>query len=374
MKSLHITVGFEYSGIYKELLTELQNAGVENYTYIPQHSKSEYKIPRELPFEIYSSKIIKPIDKMLYFTKIFKMKKDIEKKVRIKEMDIIHAHSLFSDGAVAYELHMKYNIPYIVAIRDTDVNQYLKKAKHLIFYAKKILINAEKIIFLSKAYKNKIQELFRKSNLISLMDNKSEIIPNGISNYWLKNTYTKRLSYKKDNANINLLFVGKIMKRKNIETIIKTKSLIEKNTKYNVHLDVIGEIVDNDYFSYLNKFGEFSYYSNMTKKELLKYYRKADIFIMPSITETFGLVYAEALSQALPIIYTKNQGFDKHFPEGTVGYNVLPKDVEDIYKKVKLIIDNYDMISANCIQSVGKFDWTRIGSKYIDIYRSIIEK
>lgn len=40
---------------------------------------------------------------------------------------------------------------------------------------------------------------------------------------------------------------------------------------------------------------------------------------MPSHKETFGLVYAEAMSQGLPIIYTKNQGFDGQFPDGYVG-------------------------------------------------------
>jgi len=43
---------------------------------------------------------------------------------------------------------------------------------------------------------------------------------------------------------------------------------------------------------------------------------------MPSITETFGLVYAEALSQGLPVLYTRGQGFDRQFEEGEVGYAV----------------------------------------------------
>ena len=37
-------------------------------------------------------------------------------------------------------------------------------------------------------------------------------------------------------------------------------------------------------------------------------YRENDIYVMPSIIETFGLVYAEAMSQGLPVIYTRGQG------------------------------------------------------------------
>ena len=44
------------------------------------------------------------------------------------------------------------------------------------------------------------------------------------------------------------------------------------------------------------------------KSELLGIYRSSSIFIMPSTGETFGLVYIEALSQSLPVIYTKGDG------------------------------------------------------------------
>ena len=39
---------------------------------------------------------------------------------------------------------------------------------------------------------------------------------------------------------------------------------------------------------------------------------------MPSKYETFGLVYPEAMSRGIPIVYTKNQGFDKYFEDGEI--------------------------------------------------------
>ena len=66
---------------------------------------------------------------------------------------------------------------------------------------------------------------------------------------------------------------------------------------------------------------------------------------MPSFHETFGLVYIEAMSQGLPIIYTKGEGIDGYFKEATVGYSVNPKDVKNIVKKIEMIIHNYNKIS-----------------------------
>ena len=79
------------------------------------------------------------------------------------------------------------------------------------------------------------------------------------------------------------------------------------------------------------------------------------IFILPSIHETFGLVYAEALSQGLPIIYTRGQGFDGHFEEGEVGYSVDCYDYEEISNKVLEIITKYETISSKAVNGVQKF-------------------
>lgn len=92
---------------------------------------------------------------------------------------------------------------------------------------------------------------------------------------------------------------------------------------------------------------------------------------MPSRYESFGLVYGEAMSQGLPIIYTEGQGIDGYFKEGTVGYSVNPKDINDIVKKIEMIIYNYNEISKNCLGLVEKFSWDKIAKTYRYIYTSV---
>ena len=89
---------------------------------------------------------------------------------------------------------------------------------------------------------------------------------------------------------------------------------------------------------------------------------------MPSFYESFGLVYAEAMSQGLPVIYTKGQGFDKQFSDGVVGYSVNPKNIEDIKEKIADIINNYETISNNCLNYVNKFFWENISSYYKNLF------
>jgi glycosyltransferase involved in cell wall biosynthesis len=92
---------------------------------------------------------------------------------------------------------------------------------------------------------------------------------------------------------------------------------------------------------------------------------------MPSKYETFGLVYIEALSQGLPIIYTNGQGVSGYFKNGTVGYGVKPNNVTDIADKIELIMNNFDSMSLNSPKFAQEFSWDNIAKEYLDIYNNL---
>ena len=95
---------------------------------------------------------------------------------------------------------------------------------------------------------------------------------------------------------------------------------------------------------------------------------------MPSHTETFGLTYAEAMSQGLPVIYTRGQGFDKQFDDGVVGYSVSDTNVQELVQKIMECIKHYEKLSTNCVTNVTKFDWNYICNTYISIYEKMIKE
>lgn len=101
-------------------------------------------------------------------------------------------------------------------------------------------------------------------------------------------------------------------------------------------------------------------------KVLLNLYRKSDIFIMLSKRETFGLVYIEAMSQGLPIIYSKGTGIDGYFEDEDVG---IPIDIYDYNKdmdKIYNIKNTYIEKSKQAIARSREFDWTIIAKKYFE--------
>ena len=93
---------------------------------------------------------------------------------------------------------------------------------------------------------------------------------------------------------------------------------------------------------------------------------------MPSKYETFGLVYIEAMSQGIPVVYSSGQGIDGFFKDGEVGYSVSANNLEEYHNKIQLIIDNYDQISLNCTEKAKEFSWFDISIIYLKLYEQIL--
>ena len=71
------------------------------------------------------------------------------------------------------------------------------------------------------------------------------------------------------------------------------------------------------------------------------------------------------------MIYSRGQGFDGQFIDGEIGYSIDPSSPKDIADKVVCVMQNYEMLSANCTQRYRKFNWDRIASEYLTIYTEI---
>lgn len=366
MNVLHVNSYYVSAPFYKNLYDEEQQRGLNLSVYVPYNSKKSVSNKDYGRYTVLSNDF-NTLDRAFFFRKHNKILKNIEKQYSINRFDLIHAHSLFSNGYIAYKLYKKYNIPYIVAVRNTDVNIFFKRMLHLRSLGKEIINNAEKIIFISESYKQIVVSKYFNDDADTLL-NKSIVIPNGINSFWLDNLNKEKS--ETPNNTINILSVGDIDKNKNhLATANACEDLISSG--YDIRFNIVGRILNKRVYKKLLKYKFVNYLGTMKKEKLLDVYRMNDIFVMPSYTETFGLVYAEAMSQGLPVVYTKNQGFDRQFVEGMVGFHVNPNDSDTIITAIKSILTDYERITKNCYQNAKKFNWTYIAQDYISLYKNI---
>ncbi|MFB3389187.1 glycosyltransferase family 4 protein [Flavobacterium sp. LAR06] len=366
MRILHLTNDFSGSTVYKNLISELDGLAFSQVVYNPVReisriNKNKIDFKNEDSEIIYSNILNNFSDRLFYPIKITKILKDIEDKVDLKKINLIHAHTWYSDGGVAYEINKKYNIPYVVAIRTTDINIFYKYLFFLRPYGIEILKNASKIIFISKVIEKQFHVL-----LSNRFFGESIVIPNGIDKFWIVNSRSKQI---KKGFDFNLLYIGSFIKRKNIMAMLQAVELVRKDG-YNCRLTLVGGSGSEEasILKFIKKKSYFEYLGKISDKEnLLQVFRKSDVFLMASKVETFGLVYFEAISQGLPVIYSENDGIDGFY--NGIGEAVNANEVKAISKGIIKVINNYSNYSLDQDNILMNHNWSNIASTYHEIYK-----
>ena len=375
MKVLHINCNYLTTALHQTMIEKLEAIGVISDVFAPTYNaKMKVIIPNR---NVYVAECFEKWDRLLFDYKQLKIYTVVDKHYKVQEYNCIHAYTLFTDGNIAMKLSKKYNKPYVVAIRDTDVNTFFKYMPHLRSRGVKIMKNASKVFFLSETYRKFVLDTYVSKEDYDAIYKKSMVIPNGIDDFWLDNIYKykqfKEVNKRLQEKEIRIVCVAQIIKRKNIPMLQKAVDILNKKG-WNITIKVIGKAIDQTLLEQIQGYKSTTYCGPVIKEKLINYYRDADIFVLPSKRETFGLVYAEAMTQGLPVIYTRGQGFDGQFQDGEIGYSVGQSDVNELVTIIEKIRSRYIEIGKLCLKRCLKFDWDIIVEQYYKIYEGICEK
>lgn len=121
---LHINCNYVGTKLHKIMVNHFDKKKNTFYVFSPQNNTTDISSFIKNRYE-YIIKCFSTIDRIFYFKKQKKIYKAlVDSGIPIDKIDIVHAFTLFTDGNLAYKLYKKYKKPYIVAIRDTDLNCY----------------------------------------------------------------------------------------------------------------------------------------------------------------------------------------------------------------------------------------------------------
>lgn len=367
----------DYSGstIYMNLCKGLDELGYTQIIYHPIRDKKRIG-KNQFEFKNSSSKIIyAPIlnvttDRILYPAKIKKIIHDIENKVDVGEIDVIHAHTWYSDGGAAYQLSKKYKIPYYITIQNTDINFFHKYLIYARPFGLSILLHARKIVLMSTAYQQRVLNLQGIKKHYSEIQQKLQVILSGVDDFWIENAASKKKDMRID-SQFNLLYIGKFAKGKNVYALLQAVEELNEAYQIPAFLHVVGGGGRDDkrVKAFMNQHPEIcKFHGAIYEKEKLQaIFAQCAVFAMPSMKETFGLVYVEALLQGLPILYTQNEGIDGIY-EDSVGEKVVYGTKEEIAQKLKLLYTKYADYYIDVTQIAVNHAWSKVAQEYQDLY------
>jgi len=367
LKLLHLCPDYPHTDIYRELIGAIDNCGYEQIVYIPikKDSDKERRINRECKkTDFIYSKCFNNLDRLFYYHKVNRIFSDLESNINLKDIGLIHAHFLFSMGGVALKLKKRQGIDYVISVRNSDVNLFFKYGFWLRKFGLTIISEASKIVFVSPSYKRRVLGNYIPNERLQEIEDKSFVLPNGVNEFWLNNV--SRVKRTPNENEIRLIYIGELTRNKNVKTCISVAmKLVDKGYKATLKIIGTGSAEKNLRKMASGKEGVVLFYGFQNdKNKMAELMSQSDIFIMPSLTETFGVVYIEAMTQGLPIIYTRAEGFDGFYKDGEIGYSVNPFDVNEIISRIEDIYANYDSISERCKIESYKFSWKKIAMDY----------
>ena len=363
---LHLSNDFTNSKVHSNLYRELDAKGVKQTVFVPlRKGASEDNRFDAANTEFVFAHILKRIHRAFFFHKIERTVKEIEKTVDLNSVSCIHATNLFSDGMTALELHRKYGIPYLVAVRNSDLNEFLRYLPHLWWVHRAVIEGAAKVVFITP---NLRQRLLKHPTLFGMREEaeqKSVVISNGLNAFWINNIQSENTA-----SSHHLLYAGNFTRNKNLPRLIRALESL-RGEYPDLHLDVAGAGGNGEKqaLALMQHHADWiTYHGKITDLDAMKsLYRANRIFAMPSKSETFGLVYVEALSQGLSVLWSRGEAIDGMFPE-TIGESVNPLNVNDIAAKLRKMMAQPESYKALPSDTFEAFRWPAIAQQYAILY------
>ncbi len=152
---------------------------------------------------------------------------------------------------------------------------------------------------------------------------------------------------KAHDEKIVFLFIGQLIKRKNIENLLKAFSLLQKRyNSMNFELLICGngplEYLVKRYSDYNVKFIGF-----IQPERLPEIYKRGDVLILPSLDDGWGVVVNEAMASAMPVIGSRYvEAAKEYIVSGKNGF-IVDTSADSIYNAMKFYVENPDKIFAH---------------------------
>ncbi len=188
---------------------------------------------------------------------------------------------------------------------------------------------------------------------------KFDIIYNGVYQHFIDtpqtlNTHTGASASSQENGkSTELLFVGRLCVEKGVLVLLKALDiLINKQGRKHIHVSIIGD-GDAAYVRELQLFirnyglnNVVTFEGRITQNELLLFYDKASIMLMPSIwPEPFALAAGEAMARGVPVIASNAGGTAERITHDVDGLLVPPGDEQALASAITFLLDHPDQRS-----------------------------
>jgi D-inositol-3-phosphate glycosyltransferase len=384
----------------RDLTQELSRRGIE----VDVYTRSQNPVtPRIQPLGEYGRVIqIKagpeqPINKNLIFNHLAEFETGVQAQVKTDgiKYDIIYGHYWLS-GLVANSLRRIWQIPIVqmfhtLAEMKNRVAQTLaeRETGQRVACEGEIMRFADRLIAATPLEKNQMTWLYGAE------PQRISIVPPGVD---LKRF--KPLAQTEAKAYLGvpiqdrmILFVGRIQPLKGIDTLIRALALVKKREPAlakNICVSIIGgdpnpdsEIEQVEFARLETLRAELGISDMVTflgakdQDTLVYYYAAAEMVVVPSHYESFGMVALEAMACGTPVIASDVGGLSFSIEDGYNGYRVPDRDPQALADKIVLLLKHRvlrDQLGDQACMWVQRYSWVNIAEELLEVFEATSAK
>lgn len=290
------------------------------------------------------------------------------KKKDIK-FDIIHAHYTWPSGAVGVKLKEEYKVPLVITEHTSQTfNRYITTRDPL---AREIWQKADIIV---RVRKGDI-DLFSR---VGITPSKIRYIPNGFDGnkfYPIPQEIARRklnlVEYEKIIINVANMY----SRVKGHEYLLRAFSKVAENTS-DAFLILVGS---GKLLSHLKKLADNLYLGHRVlfagskpHDEIPLWMNAADLFVLPSLRESFGVVQIEAMACGVPVVATRNGGSEEIIISEDYGLLCEPANPKELAEKILIALEK-EWDREKIRKYAEQFTWENIAKKTLEVYRGVLK-
>lgn len=374
-------------GIHVDVFTRSQDEHVPHVVHQLGYGNRVVHVPAGPESPVSKQEMVDYIPEFVEGVKRFAAEKGIR-------YDVIHSHYWMS-GLAAEELSDDWGGVPIVHMFHTlgEMKNRIarspdeREGAYRIEGEKRVLARADRIVVATPAELTQLRFLYGCDDRRKMV-----IIPPGVdtSHFYPIPADEARQFIGVRPEDCLVLFVGRIEPLKGVDTLLRAMSCLKIRSLHRpVNLAIIGGEPDADpremsaemarlqqLSDELCMGGTVVFLGKRGQDTLPYYYSSADVLVMPSLYESFGMVALEAMACGTPVIASQVGGLAYLVQDGVTGYTIPDNDPDILCEKLTALLGNRELHNrmGNCAAEYARdYAWEKIAAQIVQVYDELVE-
>ncbi len=296
--------------------------------------------------------------------------------------DLVHSHYWMS-GAVALHLAERWGVPHIAMFHTLgEVKNRARGTEHesamRIRTEEAVALGADRIVVASDHERHLLTSLY------GAPDASIAVVPCGVDLDLfapMDQARSRQLLGLKDNERI-ILFVGRIEPLKGIDVLISAAAQLHDDENFRVLIvggDARTEAEVDQLRALADRLGidhHVSFVGSVAHDELPLYYNAADVCVVPSYYESFGLVAVESMACGTPVVASRVGGLVSTISDGETGYLIPWRCPEPFAERLELLLNNDELRASfgrAARLAVERYRWGNVADAVAALYEESFE-